>query len=69
MVRYNQTITGTVNASRENFEMGLRYLKAFKEKFLETAAGIITSRYTLDNWQDAFGQKKQDEIKAVIGFE
>ncbi len=69
LVRFNQTITGTVNASRENFKMGLRYLEAFKEKSPETVRGIITSRYTLDNWQDAFGAKNQDEIKAVIEFE
>jgi len=69
LVRFNQTITGTVNASRENFEMGLRYLRAFKDKSPETTAGIITGRYTLDNWNDAFGDKNRDEIKAVIEFE
>jgi len=69
LVRHNQTMTGTVNASRENFEMGLHYLRVFKEKFPETAGGIITGRYTLDDWQDAFGTKSRDEIKAVIEFE
>jgi len=69
LVRFNQTITGTVNASRENFEMGLRYLRAFKEKFPEAVAGIITGRYTLDNWRDAFAGKNRDEIKAVIEFD
>jgi len=69
LVRYNQTIVGTVNASRENFEMGLRYLRTFKERFPETAAGIITGRYTLNNWQEAFGKKAPNEIKAVIEFE
>lgn len=69
LVRYNQTITGTVNASRNNFEMGLQYLKRFKENFPETAAGIITGRYTLDNWQKAFGKKAKNEFKAVIEFE
>ena len=69
LVRFNQTITGTVNASRNNFEMGLRYLAAFKEKFPKVIAGVITGRYTLDNWQAAFDQKDKNEIKAVIKFE
>ena len=68
VVRYNQTITGTVNASRANFEMGLQYLRAFKERFPEQAAGIITGRYTLANWREAFGKKDANEIKAVIEF-
>jgi len=68
LVRYNQTVTGTVNASRENFEVGLDYLAAFKSKFPKAAGNIITGRYTLDNWQEAF-EKKNDEIKAVIEFE
>jgi glucose 1-dehydrogenase len=69
LVRYNQTVTGTVNASREDFEMALRYLRTFREKFPETAAGIITGRYSLDNWQKAFEKKGQNEIKAIIEFE
>jgi len=69
LVRYNQTITGTVNASRENFETGLDYLRMFKEKFPEASPGIITGRYTLDNWREAFGKKATNEIKAVIEFE
>lgn len=69
MVRFNQTITGTVNASRGDFEMGLSYLRAFNDKFPEAAARIITGRYTLDNWQAAFGPKGRDEIKAVVEFE
>jgi len=69
LVRFNQTMTGTVNASRENFEMGLRYLRAFKERFPGAARGIITGRYTLDNYKEAFDSKSSDEIKAVIEFE
>ena len=69
LVRFNQTMTGTVNASRENFEMGLRYLRAFKERFPDAAHGIITGRYTLDNYKEAFRSKSSDEIKAVIEFE
>ncbi len=69
LVRYNQTVTGTVNASRENFQMGLNYLRMFKGKFPETASGIITGRYTLNNWQEAFDKKAPNEIKAVIEFE
>jgi len=69
LVRFNQTITGTVNASRENFEMGLRYLHTFKDKCPKTISTIITGRYSLDNWREAFGDKRRDEIKAVIEFE
>ena len=69
LVRFNQTMTGTVNASRENFEMGLRYLRTFKEKCPRTVSHIITGRFALDNWQDAFSDKRRDEIKAVIEFE
>ena len=69
LVRYNQTVTGTVNASRDNFKTGLEYLRVFKEKYPEAASGIITGRYTLNNWQEAFGEKSPNEIKAVIEFE
>lgn len=68
LVRFNQTMTGTVNASPHDFETGLRYLRVFKETFPASAAGVITGRYTLDNWQAAFAQKRRDEIKAVIEF-
>ncbi|MFH0911789.1 MAG: glucose 1-dehydrogenase [Planctomycetota bacterium] len=69
LVRYNQTITGTVNASRDNFEMALRYLEAFKNQDPRIASRILTGRYTLSNWRDAFAPKSKDEIKAVIEFE
>ena len=69
LVRFNQTVTGTVNASRENFEMGLTYLRAFKEKLPAAITRVITGRYSLANWRDAFGQKDPNEIKAVIEFE
>jgi len=69
LVRYNQSISGTVNASRENFTTGLRYLRTFKERYPKTAADIITGRYTLDNWRKAFEEKSPNEIKAVIEFE
>jgi threonine dehydrogenase-like Zn-dependent dehydrogenase len=68
LVRFNQTVTGTVNASRENFESALRYLRQFKESFPDTISKLITGRYNLDNWPDAFGKKNSDEIKAVIEF-
>jgi threonine dehydrogenase-like Zn-dependent dehydrogenase len=69
LVRFNQTITGTVNASRRNFEIGLDYLRQFKERFPEAAANIITGRYSIDDWQKAFAGKGHDEIKAVIEFD
>ena len=69
LVRYNQTVTGTVNASRENFQTALQYLQQFKELFPDKADKLITGRYNLNNWQDAFSQKNPDEIKAVIEFE
>ena len=69
IVRFNQTIAGTVNASRENFQTGLRYLRTFKELFPQAAAAVITGRYPLDDWRQAFEHKGRDEIKAVIEFE
>ncbi len=68
LVRFNQTITGTVNASRQDFEAAVKYLQIFKEKYPRAASGIITGRYNLDNWPDAFGRKDPNEIKAVIEF-
>lgn len=68
LVRFNRTVAGTVNASRENFAMGLRYLAAFKENFSQAAAGIITGRYRLEDWRVPFEKKNPQEIKAVIEF-
>lgn len=69
LVRFNQTITGTVNASKDCFEEAIRFLTLFKEQITDAASSIITGRYTLENWEDAFTKKKNDEIKAVIEFE
>lgn len=68
VVRFNQTITGTVNASRDNFVDGLKYLARFRESFAAEATGIITGRYALADWESAFGEKGRNEIKAVIEF-
>ncbi|MHC4871002.1 MAG: glucose 1-dehydrogenase [Planctomycetota bacterium] len=68
IVRFNQTITGTVNASKDCFEEAVRFLTEFKEKMPSNADGIITGRYNLDNWQKAFEKKSRNEVKAVIEF-
>jgi threonine dehydrogenase-like Zn-dependent dehydrogenase len=68
LVRFNQTITGTVNASRRNFEIGLDFLRRFKQRFPEETERLITGRYPLARWEEAFGGKARDEIKAVIEF-
>ncbi len=68
LVRFNQTITGTVNAARDDFETAVRYLQIFKDKYNRKAADIITGHYNLQKWQEAFGPKKPNEIKAVIDF-
>lgn len=69
LVRFNQTVTGTVNASRANFEMGLKYLALIKDRFPKAASEIITGRYPLADWKQAFGSKSRNEIKATIEFE
>jgi len=68
LVRYNQAIIGSVNACRGCFQDSLKQLARFKEIWGEKFTRIITSRYKLRDYKEAFGGKRPDDIKTVIEF-
>jgi len=69
IVRYNQVIVGSVNSNRRHFEMALRNIPAINSRFGKMLEEMITHRYNLDNYQDAFALGDPKHIKTVIEVE
>jgi threonine dehydrogenase-like Zn-dependent dehydrogenase len=65
MVLNNQVILGTVNADDEAYEMALRHIQGFAERWPRAIEGVITGRYPLGAFRDVL-LGKSDGIKSVL---
>ncbi len=66
MVLKNQVIVGSVNASIHHFKKAVDDIILFKEKWGEDIASLITGKVDINNFEDAFKLKGEDDIKTVI---
>ena len=69
IVRENQVIVGSVNSNRSHFEMALRDIAKINGSFEGILADMITHRYSLDDFKQAFAPKDAKHIKTIIEVE
>ncbi len=69
LVRQNQVLVGSVNSNRRHFEMALRDLEKINSRFDGVLAEMITHRFRLDDYQQAFSLSDPGHIKTVIEVE
>jgi len=68
LVLQNQMVFGTVNANRAAFEMAIRDLGIFKQKWPKEIQSLITGRYPIESYQEILlGPKKG--IKSIFSFQ
>lgn len=68
MVRFNQVLVGSVNSNRRHFKMAVDAMPALSEKYPELLKRILTDRYPLSDFEQAFGEKRPEHIKTVISI-
>jgi len=66
LVLKNQVIIGSVNASIHHYRMAVDDLHASLQKWPEAINAIITEKINFQDFQKAFHQHSDDEIKVVI---
>ena len=69
MVRYNQVVVGSVNSNRSHFEASLRNIGEVDSRFDGMLSEMITHRFRLEDYQDAFALSDPKHIKTVIEVE
>jgi threonine dehydrogenase-like Zn-dependent dehydrogenase len=66
LVLKNQVLVGSVNAGRDYFQMAADDLVRAELRWKGHVDKLVTHRYPFDQFEKAFGDHPQDEIKAVI---
>ena len=68
LVLDNQLMVGSVNASRDHFQMAVSDLRIAQLLWGDHVSKLITHRYRFDNFGNAFEHQSDDEIKTVIDW-
>lgn len=66
LVLGNQLMAGSVNAARSHFQMAVDDLARAYRRWSNHISGLITHRFTHEEFAEALGRHPQDEIKAVV---
>jgi threonine dehydrogenase-like Zn-dependent dehydrogenase len=69
LVLYNQVVVGSVNSNSHHFEMALRDLPRINSNFDSLLDKMITNRYHLEEYQEAFASSNPKAVKTVIEVE
>ncbi len=69
IVRYNQVVVGSVNSNRKHFEMALKNMGEVNSRFNGMLTEMITHRFQLSDYQQAFSLSDPRHIKTVIEVE
>ncbi len=69
IVRYNQVVVGSVNSNRKHFEMALNDLEKIGTRFGNMLTKMITHRFKLQDYKQAFALNDPKHIKTVIEIE
>ena len=69
IVRYNQVVVGSVNSNRSHFEMALKNIPEINSQFGGMLEEMITHRFRLEDYQQAFDLSDPKHIKTVIEVE
>ena len=68
IVRQNLLIVGSVNSQKPHFRMALKEMAKIQKSNNNILDRIITHRFTMQQYKEAFGQDKEGQVKAVIDF-
>ncbi len=66
VVRNNQVIVGSVNSNRKHFEMALNDMTKVNLQFHGMLNEMVTQRYRLEDYVNAFGPRNGKHIKTVV---
>jgi threonine dehydrogenase-like Zn-dependent dehydrogenase len=66
LVLRNQVVLGSVNASRNHFQLAVNDLAQAQTRWHEHVAQLITNRYEYSDFDHAFQHHDADEIKVVL---
>ena len=66
LVLRNQVVLGSVNASRNHFQLAVNDLAQAQARWHEHVAQLITNRYEYADFDNAFQHHDADEIKVVL---
>ena len=69
LVRYNQVIVGSVNSNRSHFQMALDDIGEVDARFDGMLGEMVTNRFQLENYEQAFILDDPNHIKTVIDVE
>ncbi len=69
IVRYNQVVVGSVNSNRSHFEMAIKDITEINSHFGSMLEEMITHRFRLQDYQQAFALSDPKHIKTVIEIE
>ena len=66
LVLNNQLMMGSVNASRDHFQVAIDDLSHAEANWPGAVQKLITTRYSRDGYEQAFTAQKSDTIKSII---
>jgi glucose 1-dehydrogenase len=66
LVLRNQVLVGSVNASRDHFQLAVNDLVQAKTRWHDHVADLITQRHNYTEFENAFQHHGSDEIKVVL---
>jgi threonine dehydrogenase-like Zn-dependent dehydrogenase len=66
VVLENRLMLGSVNAARDHFQRGIEDLSLARLQWGEHVERLITHKYVSNDFEQALGEKPEDEIKAVV---
>lgn len=69
IVLKNQVILGSVNASKQHFELGIRDLERAKNKWGTVIEDLITTRISYREFEKALNFRSPDDIKTVVTWD
>jgi glucose 1-dehydrogenase len=69
IVRYNQVVVGSVNSNRKHFALALEHIGDLNTRYGGLLGEMITHRFPLKDYQQAFSLDDPKHIKTVIDVE
>lgn len=68
IVRQNLVIAGSVNSQRIHFEMAIKDIAAVQKKYKNILDEVITHRFPVEKYREAFGKDDPGLIKGVMEY-
>ena len=69
LVLRNQVMVGSVNASRDHFQLAVNDLVRAEARWPQRVVDLITHRHQFEDFESAFRHHGSDEIKVVLEWD